>query len=61
MLASLTGCGRSTVSARLLRLRSAGLITRTRGGGPAGMARYRLIVPVAPDVGQPLPDGAGFS
>lgn len=61
LLASLTGCGRSTVSARLLRLRSAGLIIRTRAGGSAGMARYRLVIPVTTDVGQPLPDGAGFS
>jgi hypothetical protein len=60
-LAGLSGCGRTTVSGRLLRLRSAGLIIRTRGGGPAGMTRYRLILPVIPDVGQPLPDGAGFS
>ncbi len=60
-LASLSGCDLGTVSARLLRLRTAGLIIRTRGGGSAGMARYRLVIPVTPDVGQALPRNAGFS
>jgi hypothetical protein len=60
-LARAANCSTGTISGRLFRLRLDGFVIREGLDGWGGTVRYRLVIPLTPDVGQSLQGNAGFS